>query len=67
VSLKDCSLSQSLIYLTFIIKVIILFLFIFFKRNYYVIRLLEEFYYYYTYLLNVLVNLLYNLYKGVIL
>jgi len=48
-------------------KVIIPFLFIFFKRNYHVIKLLKELYYYYTYLLNILINLLYNLYKGIIL
>ena len=54
-------------YLAFIIKVIILFLFIFFKRDYYVTRLLEELCHYYAYLLNILVNLLYNLYKGIIL
>jgi len=54
-------------YLAFIIKVIILFLFIFFKRNYYVTKLLKELYHHYTYLLSVLVNPLYNFYRGVIL
>jgi len=54
-------------YLTFIIKVIIPFLFIFFKRNHYITKLLEELYHHYTYLLNILINPLYNLYKGVIL
>jgi len=54
-------------YLTFVIKVIILFLFIFFKRDYYVTRLLKELYHYYTYLLSILINPLYNLYRDVIL
>jgi len=54
-------------YLAFVIRVIIPFLFIFFKRDHYVTRLLKELYRHYTYLLSVLINPLYNLYRSVIL